>query len=78
MQAIVDTIEYRKTGEYNHHVTHYTPSFGSLSGEDRTAIIAAFYKAERGDHHYTIKLGTIKTYFCENGQGYTAMLPEDY
>ncbi len=77
-KAQVDLSEFRKTGEYNHIITHYTPGFGTLAGEDRQAIMLAFMLAPRGDHHYTLTIGDVKVYACENGEGYTAMLPEEY
>ncbi len=78
--ATVNLTEYRKTGDYNHIITHATPGFLALSKEERRAAMLAFQTtAFKGDHHYTIELENGgKVYMCENGQGYTAMLPEEY
>lgn len=79
-KATVNLTEYRKTGDYNHKVTHVTPGYLSLSEQDRRAVLYAFQTTVyKGDHHYTIELpGGGKVYMCENGLGYTAMLPEEY
>lgn len=77
-KAKVDLTEYRKTGDYNHFINLATPGFLDIAGEDRQAIMLAFMSAPRGDHHYTITIGVLKIYVCENGTGYTAMLPEEY
>lgn len=80
MQAVVNLTEYRKTGYYNHIVTHATPGFMHLPQEARRAALLAFQTAVlKGDHHYTIELEDGgKVFMCENGEGYTAMLPEEY
>lgn len=78
-QAEVDLSEFRKTGDYDHYIGVFTPGFQSLSHYDQMAVIRAFQKAPRGDHHYTVTIGDIKVYIGENGErGYTAMLPGEY
>lgn len=77
-KAKVDLTEFRKTGDYKHLITFATPKFMSIADEDRRAIYLAFAMAPQGDHHYTISVGSIKVYVCENGQGYTGMFPEEY
>lgn len=78
IEAKVDLTEYRKSGDYNHRINLATPGFLEIAEEDRRAIALAFMKAPRGDHHYTITIGAVKVYVCDNGTGYTAMLPEEY
>lgn len=78
LAAQVDLTEYRKTGDYRHLINLATPGFMALADEDRRAIMVAFATAPQGDHHYTLSVGDIKVYVCENGTGYTAMLPEEY
>lgn len=78
--ASINLTEYRKTGNYNHIINLVTPGFLELDDDTRLAVIKAFQLTEyRGDHHYTIEISDgSKVYVCENGKGYTAMLPSEY
>lgn len=79
VSATVDLSEYRKTGDYEHFINLVTQGFLTLPQVERTAILGAFMRTLKGDHHYTVTTSEgNKVYICENGAGYTAMLPEEY
>ncbi len=77
-KAKANLSEYRKTGDYDHRVTFVTNGYNDLELEERLEIMKAFHAAPKGDHLYVIESQGRNIFIAENGQGYTAMLPEEY